>query len=261
MNPINPNINPNIGNIGLMQNNRLNQNNIYDFQSINHNRLSKLNLSTLLSLATLFILLVTLFFTYRIHSLISEPVTKELKIVSVLNNLSKITNIPPATLPNQVNIIGDGILPKIDDLRKIGPIQEEVFKNAQDGDYVLVYAGANGAPDRMIIYRESTNTIIYDGKTVATLDQENRTALLNRVIEAAKKSNLIPSDYSDLPIAQVVADSVKFKQENDLAFFRDVQNGDIIATFKPSNGQSLILIYRPATNTITKIGYQTITSK
>lgn len=199
-----------------------------------------------------------LFFVFRIHSLISEPVTKDLKIIGVLNNLSKVTNIPPASLPNQANIIGDGTLPKIEELRKLGPIQSEVFKDARDGDYVLVYAGSSGTQDRLIVFRDTENRVIYDGKTVASIDQENRNALLNQLVEVVKNAGLISRDSTEVPNAQVVADAVKFREENDIPFFQDVQNGDIIAIFRPRNGEALTVIYRPASNIILKTGTQTI---
>lgn len=265
----NPLSNPNIyTNPNLQQQKRITSSAITQNQYINSaNSLNKSTISinfltkNFLIIALLVVQAISLFFVFRLYGMLSEPVTRDLRIVNVLNSLSRIANIPPAVLPNQVNVIGDGTLPNIDDLRKIGPIQEEVFKNAQNGDYVFVYAGINGNPDRLIIFRESTNTVIYDGKTIAALDQENRIALLNRVIEAAKSANLVPKDSEEIPSAQVVADSVKFKQENDLPFFSDVQNGDIIAIFRPRNGEALTVIYRPATNTIIKTGVQTIRSK
>jgi len=205
--------------------------------------------------------IVSIFLVLSIYRMISEPVTRDLKIVSVLNNLSTLANIPPATLPNQVNIVGDGILPTIEDLKKIGPIQAEVFKDAKDGDYVLVYSGKDGALDRLIIYRDSEKKVVYDGKTISTIDQENRTALLNKVVQATKNAGLISQSSTEIPTAQVVADSVKFKQENNLPFFQDVQNGDIIATYKPTSSGALTIIYRPATDSIVKTGLQVIQNK
>ena len=200
-----------------------------------------INQFTFLFLILLFqiVLIFLVFSTYR---MISEPVTRDLKIVSVLNNLSTLANIPPATLPNQVNIVGDGILPTIEDLKKIGPIQAEVFKDAKDGDYVLVYSGKDGAQDRLIIYRDSEKKLVYDGKTISAIDQENRTALLNKVVQATKNAGLISQSSTEIPTAQVVADSVKFKQENNLPFFQEVQNGDIIATYKTTSSGALTII-------------------
>lgn len=73
--------------------------------------------------------------------------------------------VPPNEFP-QVAVIGDGRnLGDINQIKAGSRIDAEVYKDAQNGDYVLAYSA------KLIIYRPSENKVIYDGETPAQKQQ------------------------------------------------------------------------------------------
>jgi len=168
----------------------------------------------------------------------------QLNVVNIVNDASKQANLPPTEVP-VVAVIGDNkLLPTVEDIKKQNQFAAEVYKDAQNGDYVLAYSS------KMIIYRSSDKKVIYEGDTPATKQKNLQDQATQAVVAKAKEQNLITQDSTETPSLSVIVDENKVK-ESDPTFYANAQKDDIIATFADSK---LILIYRPATKSIINSG-------
>lgn len=184
--------------------------------------------------------IATLYFLINPINLINQ-----LDAVQVVNKVSSKVSVPPSEVPQVIARVNDGKqLASADSLRKENAIQAEVYKDAQDGDYVLLYSS------KMIIYRQSTDTVIYEGNTPAAILQKTQKDLMDKVIAKAKAANVISQDSSEQPQLSSVTDAAKLRQENP-TFYSDVAKDDIIALF-PTAGK--VVLYRSANDSIVKVG-------
>jgi hypothetical protein len=204
----------------------------------------------LISLAIVLILI----FQGAILFLFLNPINllNQLSTVQVINEVTKLVSenkdggqIPPNELP-QVGVIGDGKnLKNIDELKKGNAIDAEIYKDAQNGDYVVGYTS------KLVIYRPSEKKVIYNGETPQQKLNQNQQAqqqVIVTVSKAALDAKLI-TEQTPVPQASVVTDAEKVKSGN--AFYSAVQNNDIIATY---SNPDLIVIYRPSEQKIVKSG-------
>lgn len=204
----------------------------------------------LISLAIVLILI----FQAAILYLFLNPINllNQLSTVQVINDVTKLVSenkdggqVPPNELP-QVGVIGDGKnLKNIDELKKGNAIDAEIYKDAQNGDYVVGYTS------KLVIYRPSEKKVIYNGETPQQKLNQNQQAqqqVIVTVSKAALDAKLI-TEQTPVPQASVVTDAEKVKAGN--AFYSVVQNNDIIATY---SNPDLIVIYRPSEQKIVKSG-------
>lgn len=173
-------------------------------------------------------------------------VLNQLKSVQILNEVSKLANVPPAEIP-QMSVIGDNNIPNAEDLKKANAITAEIYKDANDGDYILLYT------NKLVVYSVKSGKIIYDGDTPNAIADAQSKLIIEKIITKAKESGIVSSDYAETPQIQVVTDAELVKQGNP-TFYQDLAVNDIIATFVPVDGKSTILIYRPASDIIIRTG-------
>ncbi|MEP7103329.1 MAG: hypothetical protein ABI721_01295 [Candidatus Dojkabacteria bacterium] len=211
--------------------------------NFNLDSISKYIPSTKISMFLLFIFQIILLIL-----IVNPPnLLSQLNVVNVINDVSKAAAIPPTEVP-VVAVIGDNkILPNIDDLKKQDQFTAEVYKDAQNGDYVLGYTS------KMIIYRVSEKKVIYDGESPVAKQTKLQKDATNAVVAKVKEVGLITSDSTETPNLSVVVDEDKVKESNS-SFYTNVQKDDIIATFPDSK---LLVIYRPATKAIINSGKYT----
>ncbi|MEO6728801.1 MAG: hypothetical protein ABIM99_02655 [Candidatus Dojkabacteria bacterium] len=173
----------------------------------------------------------------------------QLNVVNIVNDASKQANLPPTEVP-VVAVIGDNkLLPNVEDIKKQNQFAAEVYKDAQNGDYVLAYSS------KMVIYRSAEKKLIYEGDTPSTKQKALQDQASTAISEKAKEENLLAADSTESAALSVVVDETKVK-ESDPIFYANAQKDDIIATYQTAK---LIVIYRPATKSIINSGtYSTI---
>ncbi len=176
--------------------------------------------------------LVTLYFLFDIKGQGSTSNAQILQEVSVLTNIDTSQDPTIALVSNA------------DNLKSENTIHQKVYADAQDGDYVI------GFEDKMLIYRRSSNEIIYEGKSPGQILQDTRASLSNRVIELAKESELIPQDTTSEPQISVVTD-VETSKKRDPEFYENLASQDVVAIF---NSEGVIIIYRSDTDEIVNSG-------
>jgi hypothetical protein len=197
------------------------------------------NSKTLLAL-----ILIILVLSGSILYLILRPINayNQLKTVRIINKATETVDVPPNELP-QVGVIGDEKnLQSIEKLKAANAVDAEIYKDAENGDYVLGYTS------KLIIYRPSTKEVVYEGETPQQKLAETQKTLISLVQKKAVEEGLIKSDTA-VPQASIVTEAEKVKQSNE--FYSDVENNDIIANF---SNPDLIVIYRPSNDTIVKSG-------
>jgi hypothetical protein len=167
----------------------------------------------------------------------------QLDTVGVINSVGKVAVAPPG-LPTAVARVGDGTtLAKADDLRKGNQIDAVVYKDAQDGDYVLGYQG------KTIIYRKGENKIVYNDKSAQVLLQESQQNLVALVLKKSQDAGIVAKDYNTAPAVSVVTDADAVKKINE--FYSVVQKDDLVAQFSKPD---VVVVYRPSTDQIVKSG-------
>lgn len=169
----------------------------------------------------------------------------QLNAVQVINKVSSLVVVPPNEVPQVIAQVGDKKnLPTADELREENAIQAAVYKDAQDGDYVLLYS------NKMIVYREKENRVIYEGDTPAAILQKTQQDILTKVTTKAKDAGIISSSSDEVPQLSTITDVANLQKENP-SFYSNAANDDVIALFQ-SAGK--IVIYRPDTDTIVNSG-------
>lgn len=138
------------------------------------------------------------------------------------------------------------IISKIPDaaaLRDTNAVMGEVYKNAEDGDYFVALS------DKIIIYRNGDDEVIYNGPSPAQIIEERKRALISTIKNLAQEQN-IPLDLEEVPELLAASDPEELKAL-DATFYAEVQSNDIIAVFTKSER---IIIYRPSTAQIINQG-------
>lgn len=199
-----------------------------------------------LKFAKLFMLVIFLLQVLTVYLLINPiNLINQLNAVQIVNRVASKVSVPPSEVPQVVARVGDGkTLPSADDLRKENEIQAQVYKDAQNGDYVLLYSS------KMIVYREATDTVLYQGDTPTNILQKAQKELMDKVVAKAKAQSIVAASSEETPQLSTITDIAKLKQEN-AAFYAEGANNDVIALF-PTAGK--VVLYRPQTDTIVKSG-------
>ena len=198
------------------------------------------SINTLVSI----ILILQLVFLYFLLNPIN--VFNQLSSVNIINKISanKELALPITELP-QIGVIGDGVkLKGIDEIKKENQVDGEIYKNAANGDYVLGYS------TKLVIYRPSTDAVIYNGATPQMKLQETQGAILGLVVKKAKDAKLIPAEYNTAPQVSIVTNPDEMKKVN-ADFYALVAKDDLVASF---NNPSVVMIYRPSEDKIIKSG-------
>ncbi len=160
---------------------------------------------------------------------------------TILDEVSKLT--PVNILDNTTSF---AVIVDVDKLRNENAIQKEVYKDAKNGDYVILFK------DQMLIYRRPEKKIIYQGDSPATIAEKQRLNLSKKIGNKVLEAGLIPSGKKEISIPQLseVIDANKTKEQNP-EFFADVEVGDIIAYFPDLN---LVVLYRPSSDMLVNTG-------
>jgi hypothetical protein len=206
-------------------------------------------ITNILVVAILVMQLVFLYFLVRPINVIEQ-----LTSVQKINKITTLTQAPlPITEVPQIGIVGDQkTLADADTIRKTNAIDAEVYKDAQNGDYVLGYSNAG----RLVIFRPSDEKIIYDGQSSTAKLQVGQQTLITSVLKKTVEAGLIPADYKLVPQVSVVTSPEDLKKGNE--FYKDVLKDDLVASFTNPN---LVVIFRPSTQQIVKSGQFQITLK
>lgn len=131
-----------------------------------------------------------------------------------------------------------------DELRNANGAQAQVYKDAEMGDYVLGYS------DRLIIYRRSTGTIIYDGVTPSGLVNEAQQAIIEKLTTKAKDRSLISQDSTEIPQISLITD-IDTLRKTDPAFYAPAKNNDIVGLFAQAQ---IIVLYNQESDSIVNTG-------
>jgi hypothetical protein len=169
----------------------------------------------------------------------------------VLKKIRKELGIDQTVVPDSIANVGDGVaLPSQKELIKNNLIDAQIYKDARDGDYVVVFG------DRFIIYRNKENFVVYDGLTPQQLLDNKQQELVDSVITKSKSLGIIPKDYSDKPAVSIVTDAEMVRKIN--SFYILVEKEDLVAQFSNPNS---VVIYRPSTDTVINSGSFELTIK
>lgn len=171
-------------------------------------------------------------------------VFEQASAVGITNKVSELVSVPPSEVP-VIARVGDGRnLTDIETLKSQNEVNAEVYKDAQNGDYVLAYTS------KMIIYRAGENRIIYEGRSPQKILEDTQNSIINAVVTKAKKANLIPQDSTETPQVALVSDPNALKSGNP-QFYAEAQQNDIVVTFPRS---SIVILYRPSNDLIINSG-------
>lgn len=196
--------------------------------------------SAVLGMFLLQILTILLLIVIIRPSLIFEQASA----IGIINRVSELVSIPPSEVP-VIARVGDGRnLTDIETLKSQNEVNAEVYKNAQNGDYVLAYTS------KMIIYRAGENRIIYEGRSPQKILEDTQNSIINAVVSKAKQSNLISQDSTETPQVALVSDPNALKTGNP-QFYAEAQLNDIVVTFPRS---SIVILYRPSNDLIINSG-------
>lgn len=199
--------------------------------------LRKLVLGILLLLIVLVVLQATQVY-FLIHP-VAQPVVKgmteqEVKVYQENKKLlEKVSQLTAVGTDEQALIL---TLDNVEKVRKADPLNAEVYKDAHDGDRIIRFA------DRMIIYNEAENKIVYEGKTPVQLQQEKYLGELQQIL--GDVSLLTTLDVQARPQLLTVTDPSILQKQNSVVY-KDVQVGDKILAYTDR-----VIIYRPSTKQI-----------
>lgn len=194
-----------------------------------------------------FLLAVLVLLQVVVLYLVINPINlvNQLSVVQIVNRVASKVSVPPTEVPLVVARVGDSRnLPSAEDLRKENEIQAQVYKDVQNGDYVISY------PSKMVIYRESSDTVLYQGDTPRTILEKSQQDIINKVVSKAKAQGIIANNSQEVPQVSSVTDATELKKQN-ASFYANAINNDIIAVF-PTAGK--VVIFRATNDTIINSG-------
>lgn len=172
-------------------------------------------------------------------------IINQLSFGEIVSKVSKLTALPSET-PEAIGTVGDNILlPSAELLRSGSNIDAEIYKNALDGDFVLLYS------NKMIIFRESENRVIYEGDTPTEVMKNNQDKLVADLIEKVKAEGIIDQDNSEIPQLLLIKSKLEVLKSNNPNLYADAQENDIVAIFAEANK---IVLYRSEGKIIIKHG-------
>jgi hypothetical protein len=199
-----------------------------------------------------FLAFLIVVFQIAILYILLNPINilNQLNAVQVVNKISKLTVVPAGEIPSAIGTVGDNtLLPNAETLRKDNQIQAQVYKDAKDGDYVVVYS------NKMIIFRDSENRIIYEGSTPAQILNTNQENLVKALIAKVKDVGIIASDSDESPQLRIITTELADLKKSNPDFYADAKENDIVAIFAKSNK---IVIYRSEGDAVVKYGDMSI---
>jgi hypothetical protein len=128
----------------------------------------------------------------------------------------------------------------IDALTKDNPINAQIYKDAENGDFVLIFTKG------LIIYKPSEEKIVYEGDNPAVTLQKNQELLISNIQEVAKSAGLIEESSTEIPQLSLVTDPELLRGQNlsNSDFYKDVIKDDIIVFFVQAGRAA---IYRSST--------------
>jgi hypothetical protein len=200
----------------------------------------------LFSLNTLVVIVLILQLVFLYFLLNPINIFNQLNSVNIINKISQVKDIAlPITELPQIGVIGDGVkLKNIEAIKQENQVDAEIYKNAANGDYVLGYT------TKLVIYRPSNDTVVYNGPTPQMKLQETQGAIINLVVKKAKDAKIVPADYNTVPQVSIVTSPEDLKKIN-ADFYKDVAKDDLVASFSSPN---VVMIYRPSEDKIVKSG-------
>lgn len=199
-----------------------------------------------LNKATPWVLVLILIIQVIMLYLLVNPLnlSNQLRTIKVINEVGEKVAVPPTEIP-VIAVIGDNkSLPDINTIKKDNEINASVYKDAQNGDFVLAYT------TKMIIYRLENNEIIYEGDSPQNLLNSSQKAIINSVIAKAKETLVIESSSTETPQILLIKDIDLLKKSNS-RFYANAQNDDVLAYFAST---SKVVIFRPSTSEIIQVG-------
>ncbi len=147
-----------------------------------------------------------------------------------------------------VNVFENPVFDIIKDtelLKSQSDINAEVYKDAQNGDFVVAFN------DKLIVYRRDERKIVYEGDTPREKLNKLTREVAQLVIDKAVAEELITlTDDMEAPQLSVIQDVEVVKQQDPI-FYNEAREGDIIAVFAQ---QGVIVLYRQATGEIVNNG-------
>lgn len=162
----------------------------------------------------------------------------------IVAKVSQLTDLP-SEIPT-VGSIGDNkFLPDIQALKDHSEIENAVYKDALNGDYVIVYS------NKMIIFRDSENRIVYEGDTPTHILEVKQQENYKELISTAKESGIISFENMETPLLRTVITEADELKNSKSEVFKDIKTGDIVAVFL-SEGKTVI--YRPVDGRIVNYG-------
>lgn len=231
--------------LGNSKSNLIGQSHMPSMMQANQSKSGNKIISTMKSMKFFVFLVVVL--QLVIIFILVNPINllNQLSAVQIINKVSSKVVVPPNEVPQVIAQVGDlKNLPDADALKKENAIQAEIYKDAQNGDYVLLYSS------KMIIYRSAEDKVIYEGDTPASVLKKTQEGLVTKVVSKAKDLGLISASSEENPQLSIISDVAALKNENPV-FYTNAANNDVIALFQQSGK---ILLYRPDTDTVINSG-------
>ena len=186
---------------------------------------------------------IIIIFLNNKYKIITRIEDSKISLADILLILEKKLSLPTDEMPIAAQVGDLKNLKTIEELKQENEVDAEIYKDAQDGDYVFGYA------NRMIIYRYDEDKIIYDGKTARKKMEEFSEEIATEIVKKAKLEKLIPPDYTLLPYLTVVTDAEEVITNNP--DYVGVIENDIFAAF---SSLEFMLIYRRTNKTIVYSG-------
>lgn len=203
----------------------------------------RISLHKIVSKKALIGLLVIVFLASQaaiLYFVINPPYLAEQNLKNrIIGEVSKIVAIKNPLETPDMAVVSD-----VDKLKGENSIQAQVYKDAQNGDYVLVYT------NEMIIYRRQASKVVYQGDAPATIANSTQQQISDAVISKARAAGIVATDSTETPQLSVVTDVNALKSQS-ADFYANVQEGDVLAVFSQAKK---IIIYRSATGTIVNFG-------
>lgn len=190
------------------------------------------NRALLIVIIVLQIIIIVLLFVNPIYLI------QEYRNQQIIEQVAAKTDIDSSETPLVAEITD------IASLKAANDIQAQVYKDAQNGDYVLGYT------NKMIIFRPSTQAIIYEGDNPNDLLTKAQEKVIEDIIRVAKEQNLLPAESTETPQISIVTDTRALQQSNP-EFYKVARNNDLIALFP---AHQLIILYNQETSSIINSG-------
>jgi|GEM_PF-1899413 len=193
---------------------------------------------------TVIVLQVVIIAVLVIISIYGSPagLVSEIRLQMLINKVASATTVNRNEKPVFATVSD---APK---LREGNAIDAEVYKDAVNGDSVLAYT------DKMIIYRESENKIIYEGKSPGDRLTDAQIAIVTKIVDKAKIAGIKVPDGESPQLAVITdVDQQKVKYPK---FYANAVNNDILAYFATAEK---VVIYRQSSDSLINTGDYKIT--